>query len=74
MTQERNRLQFERPDSPFASRIHLYDVVKFGVDYVELKGAEEPRESMLIPLSKICKVILRTTADDAITGQPSAAR
>ena len=74
MTHERNRLQSERPDSPFASRIYLYDVVKFGVDYVEIAGAEKPREFTLIPFAKICKVIVKTSADDPISGEPSVAR
>ncbi len=71
MTQERNRLQSERPTSQFVGSIYLYDVVKFGVDYVELRGAEKGGDPVLIPLSKICKVIVKTSDDDPKTGEPS---
>jgi|LakMenE18May11ns_1017448.scaffolds.fasta_scaffold9732038_1 hypothetical protein len=71
ITQERNRLESERPNSSFAQRIYLYDIVRLGVDYVEIRGAEKPGDSVLIPLSKICKVIVKSTGDDSKTGEPS---
>jgi hypothetical protein len=71
ITHERNQLQLERPDSPFARGIYLYDIVRCGVDYVEIRGAENPRGSVLIPLSKICKIVVTSTEDDSETGEPS---
>jgi uncharacterized protein YhaN len=71
LTQEHNRLQSERPDSPFARSIGLYDILRCGVDYIEIRPAENPRGSRLIPLSKICTIVVKSTEDDSDSGKQS---
>lgn len=68
ITQEMNRIR--RPDSTFARSIFLYNVVHFGVDYIELSWAETPGDPTLIPLSRICKIIVTSTGDSQ-TDEPS---
>ena len=71
ITQERNRTR--RPDSQFVRSVFLYNVVHFGDDYIELTRAENPNGSTLIPLSRICKVIV-TPSDDPEQDEQSDAR
>lgn len=73
ITGEMNDLESKRPNSPFASTILLCDVLSFGVDYIELRDAENPEETVLIPISRVCKIIVRS-AHGTKTSEPSVSQ
>ncbi len=76
ITRERNQLQSRRPRSRFVSSgsrqsiIQLYDVVHVGDDYIELLGSEEPDDASLIPLSRVCRVIVTSSDKPKSQGEP----
>ncbi len=74
LAEEHNRLLENLPRSQFSRNIILYDVIGSGVDYVEIRSAEkEADETTLIPMSRICKVIDRTSSDRSSPNEPSDA-
>jgi len=77
ITRELNQLQSRRPTSRFVrsrsvlSNIQLYDVVRVGGDYIELLGSEKPGDASLIPLSRVCRVIVMSSGKPKSKGEPS---
>ncbi|WP_425400685.1 hypothetical protein [Aeoliella sp.] len=57
LVEERKKVFSARPNSRFAAKETLYTVSHQGADYLELRKAENPKESVLIPLWKISKVV-----------------
>ncbi|XZE53087.1 hypothetical protein SH139x_004807 [Planctomycetaceae bacterium SH139] len=64
---ERNR---QHPNSKFLRSIQLYDVICVGDDYIELRESEYPSGVSLIPLSRICRVIVYSSSRVKKTGEP----
>ncbi len=80
---EASNLKRERPNSKFTQSIALFTVVHYGSDYLELRGedspdylqirkAEAPEGTVLIPVSKICKIVISmvTTGNAKHEGEP----
>ena len=66
--EEGNRLMSKRPNSPFSRSVVLYDIVHHGVDYIEMRRAEKSGETVLIPFSKIRRIIVVTSDEDFSEG------
>ena len=73
----RERSELRRPSSLFVrsrsgqSIIQLYDVVHVGDDYIELRGSENPGDASLVPLSRVCRVIMTSSDKPKSQGEPS---
>ena len=60
LIQERNDLQSTRPSSPFGDgRISLHRIVAVAVDYIEIESIDDSENTTLIPLHKVCRVIVK---------------
>ena len=58
ITRQRNREAANSPSSPFDQRIKLHMVVSAGDDYISVTPEGEPHQRVLIPLSRVGRVIL----------------
>lgn len=68
ITNARNSFTSTAPYSSFSNQIALYDVVFVGGDYLEVAGSNSPDSgTILIPLSKICRILLPKKPADTDT-------
>jgi hypothetical protein len=73
-----HKVREDRPTSELGGSISLFNVVRYGSDYLELRGEESPdylqvrrahvaEGSVLIPLSRICKVVIGSSNPQSTT-------
>lgn len=74
ITSSRNRDVSDQPASPFDKRIKLHSVVAWGDDYVALAPFDQSGQQLLVPVSRIGRVIRATKKTEASPSAPALSR